>query len=383
MIINKLFIPLPFLHPLLPITFAFILGICFGASSYNIVFYCFLGLSLFLFAYLTTNYYKNFGYIVASICISFFAGKHSFDIQQQNFYTWTNSLKKPVDIVATITDITPCITKNYRFIINAHIDKMYDTDYSSGRIWQKTPYYLTIYTNEFPKLLIQDQIFLSCIKISSPSNANSIRYALKYNIGGTIFCNKLHYNLISRPSWSLKRRLYTIRKKFSEQLFKKMSNNTALFYALLFLGTQYQNKEHNKVLRNTFQKWGILHYLARSGLHLVVFIMIWNMLLLIVPCAYRIREGLLLVLSSIYFIMSWPTISFVRAFATYILYKIASVYRRSSNTLHVVTLVTLFFLIVNPMYLFCLDFQLSFGLTFALCWFQNNKLSVKNIQTNP
>lgn len=382
MIAHKLFIPLPFLHPLFYITLAFILGIYSEANIYSLTFCFFLGLSLSLFAYATAHSYVNLYKLTLSIFLSLLAGKYNFYNQQQNFYNWINSIKKPVNIIVTVTDIIPCAAKNYKFITYARIEKIYDIDFHDKTLQKAPSSYFLIYTKEPPTLLIQDRIFLSSVKISNPSKESWYYYALKHNIGGTFFCQKLNYSLITRPYWSWRRWSWYTRQQLFERLLKKMSDNTALFYALLFMGSHYKHKEFNTSLRDTFQIWGILHYLARSGLHLVVFLMIWNTAFLLIPCSYRVREGLLLLLSFIYFILSWPSLSFVRAFTTYVLYKITSLCSRPANTLHTIVIIILFFLIINPIYLFCLDFQLSFGLTFALGWFQNNNIIWKNITLN-
>ena len=379
----KLFAPLPPLHPLVFTTLAFMLGICWQSNACTLSLLCFLSISLLLIAHITINSSTNRYMVIATVCISFSAGYFASHAQKKSFYRWIHAFQQPTDIVATITDITKCSTKNYAFITTAHIEKIHTTNYSDTTPWQTTPYYLVIYSKKRPSALVQDRIFLSSTKISTPSHESWHKYALKHSIGGTLFCNKLTYSHISRPSWSLKRWLWSKRQSFSKRLLKKMSHLTATFYSLLFMGTHHQSKKNSQSLRTTFQLWGILHYLARSGLHLVVFIMIWNSLLLTIPCSYSMREGLLLLLSIIYFLLSWPSLSFVRAFTTYLLYQISKLYLRPPNTLYILTLVTLFFLVINPIHLFCLDFQLSFGLTFALAWLQSNNYGRNSSRTNP
>ncbi len=382
MIIHKLFAPLPSLHPLFCVTLALMLGICWQSNICSIPLLCFLALSTMFIARFITYSTTMFYMLMIAIFISFFVGGFISYTQKQQFKEWINSFQEPVDIIATITDITLCSTQRYNYVVKAQIEKIRATDHSCLTQWQTTPYKLMVYTQIKPTACVQDRIFFSSIKISKPSHESWHRYALKHGIGGTLFCKKLTYNLISRPHWSPKRWLWTYRQEFYNRLLKKMSYLTATFYSLLFMGIHYKGKKNSESLRTTFQIWGILHYLARSGLHLVVFIMVWYTMLLAIPCSYRIREGILILLSCTYFLLTWPSLSFVRAFTTYILYKISGLCYRTSNTLHIITLVTLLFLVVNPIHLFCLDFQLSFGLTFALAWLQNNNYIWKNSYMN-
>jgi len=383
MIIHKLFVPLPSLHPLFCITLAYIFGICYAANLSNFLLSCLCIIFLTHLSWLCSRSTTHFYMLTIGLSISFFTGQFLFYSQKQQFHSWNHQLVEPVDIIATITDITACASKNYRFITTARIDKIHASNYANKTPWQKATYSLIVYSQKKPCPLVQDQIFLSSVNISPPKRESWHKYALKNNIGGTLFCDKLQYNLIARPHWSIKRWLWSVRQSFYERLLQKMSNTTATFYSLLFMGKFYQNKKNSESMRSIFQLWGVLHYLARSGLHLVIFVMIWNFLLLAIPCSRKIRESLLLILSCIYFLLSWPSLSFVRAFTTYIFYKTSSIYARSSNTLHILTLVTLLFLLVNPTHLFCLDFQLSFGLTFALAWLQNTNFVWKNSCVNP
>lgn len=375
----RFFYPLPSLHPLFSITLAFMLGI--GCTTQDGIWLSFM----FLAGYLTHAYFtktiKTFLLCLIPLLMSFYAGNFLLHAKKQSFIQWQEQCKNPLSLVATVTDITACATKNYAFVVTVSIDKFHSENFLDGTQWQTTPYSLMIYTYKKPSFMVQDKIFLPSINIKHPQKDTWQLYALKQNIGGTIFCKQCIYEPISRPSYSLKRWLWTTRKLFTERVLKKMSPETASYYALIFTGTHYLSKKNSEPIRTSFQLWGILHYLARSGLHVVLFLMIWNTLFLIIPF-YRVREILLILLSLIYFFLSWPTLSFVRAFATYILYKTSSLCFRQSQTLHVFTLVTLFFLIANPIHLFCLDFQLSFGLTYALAWLQIHNQTVNSFSNS-
>jgi ComEC/Rec2-related protein len=373
MMLDKHLVPLPPLHPLIFITSALIAGICWQAT------YCPPTLALFLGLFLWYSINKTSGHrqarllMLGAVCLSFCAGSFLWDVQTQRFAEWLQKHREPVNALVTITDISSCSTKNYNVTVTAQLKSVQD----NGE-WQTTPYNVVFYARQKPDFAVYDTVLVPQVTLSKPRKKTDHTYALKNNIGATVFCEKIDYISLTRPITSARRWLWHYRQHFTETLYAKMSTATASFYSLLFMGTYYPDKKKSEALRTPFQIWGILHYLARSGLHLVVFIMIWNLVLLAVPCRPRTRELILLLLCSTYFVLSWPTLSFVRAFTTYLVYKISTFTHRPAHTLYTITLITFLFLVANPTHLFCLDFQLSFGLTYALAWVQHSNFSWKN-----
>src|SRR3990167_3930800 len=127
-----------------------------------------------------------------------------------------------------------------------------------------------------------------------------------------------------------------------------------------------------------FQQWGLSHVLARSGLHLVIFVFIWRWLLNFLPLSFYRKNLLLLFISLVYALCSWPSVSFIRAWYALIFYFFCALFlRRPSHTLHIISLVYCIILFLNPLQLFFLDFQLSFLLTYALTWMGELSLLAK------
>ena len=133
-------------------------------------------------------------------------------------------------------------------------------------------------------------------------------------------------------------------------------------------------------LNDQFKTWGLSHLLARSGLHLAVFVMIWQRLLSAIPFPFMFKQLFMTILCLVYFILSWSSIPFVRALALFLLYKKCLLFKIPFHFLHNLSLVTFFFLVLCPINLFFLDFQLTFILTAALAWF--NQLQ-SSFQTRP
>ncbi|MGB8366809.1 MAG: ComEC/Rec2 family competence protein, partial [Candidatus Babeliales bacterium] len=159
------------------------------------------------------------------------------------------------------------------------------------------------------------------------------------------------------------------KQRLFKNIEKKMSSKTFLFFSSLFLGNRTIQKEKIQSMSEQFKKWGISHLLARSGIHLTIFIFTWQAIFSLIPLSFALKQYILILISIVYFIFSWPSISFIRAFSIFMLYQLCTIINRPTHFLHFCLLTCFLFLIFNPMQLFFLDFQLSFSLTFVLGWF--------------
>ena len=141
-----------------------------------------------------------------------------------------------------------------------------------------------------------------------------------------------------------------------------------LFFSSLFLGNRSYVKNMMETIDEQFKQWGIYHLLARSGMHLALFIFMWQMIFRFIPLPFILKQGLMLLLCFLYGIFSWTSAPFLRSLALFALNKMCLLTKNPYHLLHYLTLTCLCFLLSCPLYLFFLDFQLSFGLTFALAW---------------
>ena len=158
----------------------------------------------------------------------------------------------------------------------------------------------------------------------------------------------------------------TLRYKTYLSLNKKMSKITGKLYSSLFLGNNNILGPDFFKIRNSWNFLGIAHYLARSGLHIMLLLMIWNYIILLIPCSLFKKHFLLLCIATFYYLLSWPSLSFNRAFLGAIFFILCKFRNIPMHQLHIISLISLLTLFVNPLDLFRLDFQLSFGLTFIL-----------------
>ena len=250
------------------------------------------------------------------------------------------------------------------FTIDAHLIKKDD-----GTIMQQNRN-LSLYVTRIPtELLVGDVIEITdliCKEIKNPSFGT---YLAKEKISATLFLDNFTYTLLKRPTFSVARSLFYMRNTIFNSLRNKINKATFTLFSSIFLGNHTRGKKSDKKTKESFKIWGLSHHLARSGLHLVIFAMLWHFILNILPIAFLARQFLFILFVLLYALLSWSSISFERALLMLIFYKLTLFIKTSLHYIHLITLVTLLVLLLNPLQLFFLDFQLSFGLTFALAWF--------------
>lgn len=200
-------------------------------------------------------------------------------------------------------------------------------------------------------------------------------YLLKTGTLATFFNPSPKITCIERPSFSFYRTIFETKRYILEQAKKTLSPYTFELFASLFLG--YRNGEKNKELEliDNFKSWGIVHLIARSGIHLTIITGLWQTFLCTVPLPFALKEIILMIIVLGYALLSWTSLSFLRAIYTFFLCKIIIVMGRGYHFLHILTVLALAMLLYCPTYLFFLDFQLSFGLTYAIAWLNNQKNS--------
>lgn len=159
-----------------------------------------------------------------------------------------------------------------------------------------------------------------------------------------------------------------LKYNLSKRISAKMPRTTNDLFNSIFLGTQYKSPNLNKIYRN-WNAWGIAHYLARSGLHIVVLLVLWTYVIMLMPISFNKKQIVILSIIIFYYLLSWSTTSFNRAILAALAYIYCKLRQRPIHQVHLLSLICLLILLYNPEELFFLDFQLSFGLTFLLIWY--------------
>lgn len=206
---------------------------------------------------------------------------------------------------------------------------------------------------------------------------SGIETALKSNISSLRFSTPGHTKVMIDPSMSsfesIKATFIRARNSIMFRISHKLLPLTNTLFTWLFLGLSTQD-EDTHCLKEQCKSWGISHYLARSGLHVGMMLVVWQILFAYVPLPLLLKELLLLLILLLTTFLSWPSISFSRAATSYIFLKCYSLTRISIHPFHTSFLTCFLFLLYNPLYLFNVSFQLSFLGVFLLIWIQEIEL---------
>lgn len=230
-----------------------------------------------------------------------------------------------------------------------------------------------LYSKKKPPLEISDIFSLPSLLIKPPKDKDFQLYLVKEGVIGTSFMEINHPYIISRPFFSFSRWVDNKKETLLFSLRKKMSKSSFSFFCSLFIGDKKQINYLTEQYKPLFKTWGISHHLARSGLHLIIFIFLWQLLLSFLPFSFFKKQSILFVICFFYFCITPSSISFNRAFFLFVFYNFCTFFSWQVHTVHLLNIVALAVLIYNPFQLFFLDFQLSFFLTFCLAWLSSLK----------
>lgn len=381
--LNTFFLPIS-LHALAPITSCFIAGI-FWQHGMPWIYVCiFTVLSFFLvFGFVGSQKPKSKKAIIFALIliISFVAGaiRHlQITNHFENLRTQVDG--KVMDLVGRVIEIQHRPSRRHSKLITVSIEFIKEPN---KREWRQLPMTIQLYTSRKLPISYYDRLLISGIKFKIPKHNSYFYYLMKEGIIATLFPKMEQIQVIIEPENST---IYCWLRKWSEfrddiryRIRKKCSSQTFSLFSTLFLGNRQVPKKFLSEQKEKCKWWGISHHLARSGLHLVIFIAVLAVVLNMIPLSFFIKQFVLLTIILVYASLSWPSISFWRALLTFLLYKLCAILDLPIQFLHLVLLVTLLVLIYNPLQLFFLDFQLSFGLTLALAWLNYANIQRKNL----
>lgn len=229
------------------------------------------------------------------------------------------------------------------------------------------PFAFFIFTKSKPDFNVGDTITCKDLVIKKSNNKGFKSYLYKQGIIGTAFKFQCTPETVN-TKFSINGWLDFHKERIFNGLKKKMSFQAFAFFSSLFMGDKSRVKKAIEKHKIPFQTWGISHHLARSGLHLVLFILAWHFLISLLPLHFTLKTLCMTLLCCVYYLLTPSSISFIRAFLLFLLYKFCNLFDLQVDAVHLICLVCCLILLCNPFQLFFLDFQLSFFLTFCLAW---------------
>lgn len=357
-----------YIHPLFFHLSFFIIGIILASAFIIHIYILLTSIGLNIVALIFFKKIRIFFFI--SLCLLLGALCYQLHIKSfEHFYN--EHLNKSYSIVGVVTDYTERPTQP-KWIYTIKCELLIENQ-SMQNISCKANF--LIYSSMRLAILPGDTIRLQNVQFKKPKNEAFCIYLYKSNMHATIFLNNKHQiEILDRPAFSIFRFIYNQKQRIYNKIKTQLNSRTLTLFSSLFLGGKQGRVTCIELNKKQFQYWGISHYLARSGLHVMIFIMLWGFLLRFIPMPIKLRHTILLITLLIYSILTTSSISFVRALLMFIVYTVYIFCEWSPSMLHILMLITTGLLLYNPFILFGLDFQLSFGITFALLWYNHINL---------
>ena len=196
------------------------------------------------------------------------------------------------------------------------------------------------------------------------------RYVTMQGAAGTVYLPCERWSRIGEVRLSLRERMLRLRACLSEKCLARTFEGDAL--GVLSALTLGDRRELSPEVRAAYSDAGAAHVLALSGLHVGV---IYSIFVLVFRHLLRRRglrwlsELLTIVALWLFALLVGMPVSVVRAVVMYSLYISARwVSGGSSSPLHVLSLTALLMLLLRPLWLFDVGFQLSFMAMASILW---------------
>jgi competence protein ComEC len=249
-----------------------------------------------------------------------------------------------------------CITMRVMSIEDQNMTRLL-----SKNIYIYVPYYAKLWIKQGQVIFMRDVI------LQQPKSHSFQKYLIKEGIWALAHLKKLRYTTIRKPH-PLVQYYGELKSNILTSMHEKISPKTYALYASIFCGKKLKTDESLQA-KKLFQYWGISHYLARSGLHVMILIWLLFFMFSYIPCALAYKQLTIALILTLYYLATYSSIAFLRAFLMYILYMLCQILHLPVKTLHVFCTTTLLIVLYNPYQIFFLDFQLSFSITLLILWF--------------
>ena len=368
LILNRIHIPS--IPPLFVPTLALIAGITSSHFSVGLCIQwsiCMLLALPYLLIMLTKRSHASVPLIIALTLFSFIAGgaryKGLFNRHKQ-FHT--QLYKQPVSITGQVINKQKSVNNTFRQILylQPQIITLKTTQQSI-----QCPAPIKLYVAKEILCPIGATIHVDRIYWPNRPTQRQSLYLLSQRLSATLFIRNNPITVLSEhctyPAY-LKLLWPRWRYHITQRLRKKMSPECFQFFNSFFLGAPLEDTPFTQTLKNDLQRWGLLHFLARSGFHVILMATLWRYILQLLPLTYGLVNFLVCILLLIFWLISWPAASFYRAIASFIIGQFLAFKTGIMFPLHTLTLVCYIMLLLNPFFLFFLGFQLSFLLSAVL-----------------
>lgn len=223
-------------------------------------------------------------------------------------------------------------------------------------------------------LQVDDELMVygTLAPIKAPSNPyqfNYKEYMRNLGVENQLYLNSWNYVLKKSHSVTL----YGIAGKLRNQIISKLQNRNfgkeelGIIQALL-LG---QRNDISPETYNNYVNAGAVHILAVSGLHIGILLLLLQFLLQpmeLLPKGRQLKLLAIVLLLWCFALLAGLSASIIRAVTMFSFVAYAQYLNRPTSTFNILALSMFFILLVNPMLLFQVGFQMSYATVFAIVW---------------
>lgn len=249
-----------------------------------------------------------------------------------------------------------------------HAEKMYQRA-CAGTDPDITGHYFIAILPDKPPFRAGDTVLLKRIFFFPPADKSDYaKYLVKSGLVAHIQIKPESVSVLKHPIRSFYRTLSELRNNILESAKKQLSPPTFALFTSIFWGKHAVDQQQLNSIREQFRPWGILHYLARAGLHVTMLILLLEKTISFLPLPFMVRTVLGAGLIGGYALISWSSISFIRALLVFFIFILCTLLWAPSQGLYRLSLACFLILLWNPFQLFFLDFQLSFLVTAVFMW---------------
>lgn len=317
---------------------------------------------------------NNYQLLILAVCCLFFFGTTRYYQNKNLYYADNELLEKNCTVIATVLEILPRLDEQEQICILMFLSNI-EINGKQQAINKKIYLFLPFYT----KLWIKphQKIELKNIMLKHPKSASYQEYLIRENIWAVAHQKWISYTTVKKPSL-FNQQINELCSLPLQATNHTLSQLTHSLYLSIFCGKKIKSQTTTK-MKELFQYWGISHHLARSGLHLIILISLLLFLLSFIPYSSFRKQWFIVIILCLYYMMTYPSVAFMRAFFMYLFYTLCKQLYLPSNPTHILLITTLLILASNPHHLFFLDFQLSFSITLLILWFCQTTQNTKTI----
>ncbi len=350
-----------YLHNSIPLTRLFLLNTIFALIASSLLFYkLFLPLAISLIIIFCITYIKKQNYLLfyVSIISTLIIVVRLHQIE--SYYTQHhNLLQKPVVVQGIIKNVIHNLQDKQNSIITLSTSSIRDKELGPLKI--KKVILIQIPYSRAKDLTTGQWIRIYNIQLTQPKEDDNYKlYLLKEGVWATGF--------VYKEKFITSKKLYSSwYQKYFNYLSHYFNNQIDLLYNPLFLGKKEKNIESLTIQHQSLY-WGIAHHMARSGIHLITILSLFVALFHYCKFFHRFRFLLYTALVFLYALISIPNISFIRSLCMITIQMFTKFNGFIYSGIHAYLLTALILIHYNPLAIFFLDFQLSFGITAIIMW---------------